>query len=989
MTRTLSMLAGSRRVAVTGVTAVLLLIVLTGGVAQAAGSLSNTTAPSISGIAQSGQTLTADPGSWSGDTSGGYGYQWQRCDTLGASCSPIAGATSSTYTAQEFGVTLVVEVTALDGPTVATSAATAVVRSPDPSGGTCSLVPNYGAADTTVFTVTCQGWSDYNQRDPLTYSVQWWGCDSSGDNCILENQSVPTTVPRVEGILSGFADTFGQGVDRVTMIICEFDGSCTSWSQLAYVSGDLLPYNNPAAPPTVNGHLWLGETLSVDLGAWSNDPTSYSYQWRSCGSVFPGYISGQRHDPDGYTDCAPIDGATGATYTVQPSDLGHAFMVGVTAYNAQGQTTVYGPTTTRLAGPPSAALAGLTVNTGTLSPAFDAATGSYSLTVPYSTSTIALTPTLDDANATVKINGIAATSGTAVSKPLSVGANTFTTVVTAADGTTTHTYTVTVTRAAAARIATLAGLTVGQGTLSPAFTANTPIYTVSVPNSVSSFTYTPTAAEAHATLTVKNGISSFVQAVSGQAVTAPLPVGVTSFAVKVIAEDGTTFDIYQVRVTRAISLSSDATLSALALGNGTLSPAFTSATTDYSATVPYTTGSLDLTPTTGGAAATVTVNGAAITSGHAQSETLGVGVNTFTVTATAEDGTNIRTYTVTVTRAAASQNTALSNLAFSEGALGPAFQSGGDSYTVAVPNDVISATLTPTVADANASVTVNGSPVMSGSATGTLGLLVGATTLTVTVTAQDRTTRTYTVTVTRAAPLVVTAPTPTDIGTTNDPSPEPVSNPSAPLSPVFPVTTPMPTLTVVLATQTGTTPRSTEPGSLPPVTAPQFSTKATVKLETAAPAGTTQVVVSNNVDFSNATTFPVNRDGVYQWTLAETGAANGDRIVYVRFVIPGSLTMTLTANVKLDDKAPVVSKPHYVAKNKGSIKVSVPATDRASGVRFTQFAPTVKHPWRWTRYTAKPSVRTKQTFIYVRTADAAGNISAWQKIAFPAKTAKK
>jgi hypothetical protein len=210
MTRTLSFLAGSWRLALAGATAALLLISLTGGVAQAAGGISNTTAPAISGTAQSGHTLTADPGSWSGDTSGGFSYQWQRCDTHGANCNPIAGATNATYTAQEFGATLVVEVTALDGPAVAASAATAVVRGPDPSGGSCVLVPNVGDADTTVFTITCENWSDYNQADPLTYSVQWWGCDIDGANCALEYQSTPTTVPRVEGILSGFHDTPGD-----------------------------------------------------------------------------------------------------------------------------------------------------------------------------------------------------------------------------------------------------------------------------------------------------------------------------------------------------------------------------------------------------------------------------------------------------------------------------------------------------------------------------------------------------------------------------------------------------------------------------------------------------------------------------------------------------------------------------------------------------------------------------------------------------------
>ena len=117
----------------------------------------NTAPPEISGTAQSRLTLTADPGSWSGNTSGGFSYQWQRCNAAGANCNPISGATNSTYTAQdsEIGATVVVEVTALDGPTVAASAATAVVGYPAPYGGSCSFVPNYGEAALTTFSVGC------------------------------------------------------------------------------------------------------------------------------------------------------------------------------------------------------------------------------------------------------------------------------------------------------------------------------------------------------------------------------------------------------------------------------------------------------------------------------------------------------------------------------------------------------------------------------------------------------------------------------------------------------------------------------------------------------------------------------------------------------------------------------------------------------------------------------------------------------------------
>ena len=62
----------------------------TGVVAAAAAQ--NTVAPSVSGTAVEGQTLTADPGTWSGTTPMTPSYQWQVCDATGASCTDIAGA---------------------------------------------------------------------------------------------------------------------------------------------------------------------------------------------------------------------------------------------------------------------------------------------------------------------------------------------------------------------------------------------------------------------------------------------------------------------------------------------------------------------------------------------------------------------------------------------------------------------------------------------------------------------------------------------------------------------------------------------------------------------------------------------------------------------------------------------------------------------------------------------------------------------------------
>jgi hypothetical protein len=91
----------------------------------------NTSPPVISGSAAVGSTLTTTNGAWKGNPSPSYTYEWRRCDSAGATCASIAGATSPSYTvvAADAGFTLRVDVTATNsaGSATATSNATAVV----------------------------------------------------------------------------------------------------------------------------------------------------------------------------------------------------------------------------------------------------------------------------------------------------------------------------------------------------------------------------------------------------------------------------------------------------------------------------------------------------------------------------------------------------------------------------------------------------------------------------------------------------------------------------------------------------------------------------------------------------------------------------------------------------------------------------------------------------------------------------------------------
>jgi len=97
----------------------------------------NTQEPSISGTPQQGQTLTADPGQWSGTKPMTYSYQWRRCTSGDNNCLAISGATGRLYDvkAQDVGHSLRVRVTAKNsaGSSSAVSNATAPVAPAGPA----------------------------------------------------------------------------------------------------------------------------------------------------------------------------------------------------------------------------------------------------------------------------------------------------------------------------------------------------------------------------------------------------------------------------------------------------------------------------------------------------------------------------------------------------------------------------------------------------------------------------------------------------------------------------------------------------------------------------------------------------------------------------------------------------------------------------------------------------------------------------------------
>ncbi|TSI07371.1 InlB B-repeat-containing protein [Lysinibacillus sp. BW-2-10] len=293
----------------------------------------------------------------------------------------------------------------------------------------------------------------------------------------------------------------------------------------------------------------------------------------------------------------------------------------------------------------------------------------------------------------------------------------------------------------------LSDLTLSAGTLSPSFSSNQTNYTVTVPNEVNSINFTPTAAYVNTIIQVNGTTVS-----SGSPVNVPLIVGSNEIRIEVTGEENVK-RTYRVTVTREVS--SNANLSSLTFSHGTLNPIFSSMNTDYVINVGNEISEIDITATAEDSSATLEMNNISIPSGVSKNISLQVGLNNVDVEVTAPNG-NRKIYNIKIYRAQ-SNNAYLSNLTLNNGSLNTTFNSNTFNYTSNVNYNISSIMLTPTLADSNATITVNGGTVTNNSQTSPINLAVGPNTITIMVTAQSGiTTQTYTLTINRAAPIFVT-----------------------------------------------------------------------------------------------------------------------------------------------------------------------------------------------------------------------------------------
>ncbi len=301
--------------------------------------------------------------------------------------------------------------------------------------------------------------------------------------------------------------------------------------------------------------------------------------------------------------------------------------------------------------PSSQYLSSLTINSGTLTPAFNKTTFAYTASVDYSTTSIVVTPTAETPNAygqnaVIRVNGVVTGSGTGAAVNLAVGVNTITIDVTSAVGYVTQRYTLTVTRLNSNK---LTSLTVLNGTtvltMTPNFDKNTFGYTVEVDSTVQSVMLNATCENPASTLTI-NGVA----AVSG---TPYGPIALQTTGDTTVNVVVSTANMSPQTYTVTIKRKEDLTLSNLVISNLsalTLTPVFNSNTFSYIASSGKVTN-LKVQPTANKPTdVIIKVNGVETASGVRTTVNVTPGqTNTIEISVTSKTSGNFVTYICNVT----------------------------------------------------------------------------------------------------------------------------------------------------------------------------------------------------------------------------------------------------------------------------------------------------------------------------------------------------
>jgi hypothetical protein len=299
--------------------------------------------PFIHGVPAVGQALTDEQDTWVESPS--VERQWLRCDSAGANCAEIAGATASTYTPSDadVGRTLSVRETATDGQGTSTSEARATDAvfipidarvdqslAPGDTSQQGFLSPTGGVSSSCGAPKSPPSPGDNNLHLYDSYALT---------SLVNEPQCIRVAKPLLECFdtsLAAYSPSFNPGAVTENYVaddarsaalsytlapgatainvitdVSLFNGGCPSYDLVIGADGPFA-----LSRPAIGGAATEGSELATSDGDWSGRP-SFAYEWRRCDAAGDG--------------CSPIAGADRATYTPVADDVARRLRVRVTA----------------------------------------------------------------------------------------------------------------------------------------------------------------------------------------------------------------------------------------------------------------------------------------------------------------------------------------------------------------------------------------------------------------------------------------------------------------------------------------------------------------------------------------------------------------------------------------------------------------------------------------------------------------------------------
>ena len=299
---------------------------LVGPIATARPPLVSTVQPVVKGAPVVGRTISVTTGVWS-PVVATFSYTWQRCDPDGRSCARIPDAAGRSYTVrpEDRGHALAALVQAANSTTLqnAFSASTPAVVAASVHGPLSLTLPEItGSAISGSQLIAATGrWQGVGT---VSFAFKWSVCNALGGDCAsVQGASGATIQP-------GAGDA-GKTIG-LTLRATDLTGTSTAYASLVGPVGEPEAPLWATSPPTISGTPEAGSALSVEPGAWSSPPSGYTYRWLRCDLVG--------------RSCRPIQGASAASYTLTPGDVGHTLIAVVDASAGQSSQPAFSAAST-------------------------------------------------------------------------------------------------------------------------------------------------------------------------------------------------------------------------------------------------------------------------------------------------------------------------------------------------------------------------------------------------------------------------------------------------------------------------------------------------------------------------------------------------------------------------------------------------------------------------------------------------------------------